>query len=188
MLLALESFETADPARSQREDRTQSALYREGFDAGRAAAQDALAADQARLKASLVQEIADMSFGFAEAQAHVTSQMSELMAAVLQVILPAAMTVSLRAQLSELLTEALAADAAAPVTLTVNPDQFESVTAALAQLDHPFLRVSTDPNLTTHAAITSLVSGETHLDLDRALALISDVFSNLPASEERKQS
>ncbi len=185
MQLALETFDRNGSGQTAVANPANSRLYQEGFAAGLAEAATQFETDQLSLKAIVANEIADMSFGFTEARAHILSQITPLLQSILTVILPSVQSVSLKAMLLELVTDALAIDTNAPVRLTVHPDQERAMTDALAGVDHPNLVLHTDRNLKVHAAIATLCTGETSLDLDAALDLISGVLENMPLAIKR---
>ncbi|MEJ6396373.1 FliH/SctL family protein [Yoonia sp. 208BN28-4] len=188
MLINLEDFDTRSPSPGHRSDPTNTPLYKDGFAAGEAAAKQEILNEQDLLKATLVQEIADMSFGFAEAQAHVTAQMTSLCETLMHRILPAVLTTSLRSQLLDLINAAIAQDAKAPMTICVPKDQLDAIKASLGDHAENFITFVGDPTMTSHAALVSGPHRETHLDLDLALVQISAVFDNLTTYQKRQSS
>jgi hypothetical protein len=155
--------------------------YQAGFEDGRAAA----AADQAHLRAEVVQTLSEMSFGFAEAQQHALTVLAPLFGCLIEKLLPAMVAESFTAHVQNILLTAAADDIAQPVTLLVAPDQVSAMTTAVAAQTAMPVQILADKNLTKHAALISTANKETALDLD---VLLADITITLSALREQPES
>lgn len=186
MGLSLEAFDTDGAADNDVASPRQTSQFQAGFEAGVEAGLQQAAAQQDALRADVVQSISDMAFGYNEARAHLLKHINPLILITINRLLPATLQSSLGVNLHQMIAEALEIDAAAPAILSVAPDQVAAITLALADMTHPHLTIQSDARLTSHAAIVTACTGETALDLDAALAQISDIYDAIPQSLQRK--
>lgn len=179
-LLNLEIFDGATDGDLSHAGKTAApATYEEGYTDGLAAAEAAFQAQQSTLQNDLVQSIETAAFGYHEAQGAMIAAVQPLLESMLSTLLPAVLAPALHAHLRDMIDVALKEDLTVPIRLAVPPDQLEAVQVALGHTDVPQLKLTSDPDLQTHAAWICLDGTETALDLDGALAAIGAHIASL---------
>ena len=177
--LSLESFE-AEAA----QDDTATATFNEGYQQGFDASQAAAAADSTALAAALVQAISDIDFTYAEARAQVMQSLNPLFDALTTAVLPHCVSSGFTSQIASMLMTAAGADTEAPFRLHVHPDQVAAVEAATDNLPNN-INILPDATLSLHAIWIERGARETHLDLDRLLAQITEALGAVAKPEHR---
>jgi flagellar biosynthesis/type III secretory pathway protein FliH len=186
MVLTLEAFDDSNLS-MQSAKAAPSADFLAGFAAGEAAKQDFFDQDQRTLKEELLQQVADMTFGYEEAFAQIAASLGPLFDTVLSKLLPAVLDRSLAGTLHDMLLQAAQTDAAQPVTIHVHPDQSVAIQDALSGINHAHLNIVSNAEMTRHASLVQTANGETSFDLDAALSEISTIFNAMPHAQDRSQ-
>lgn len=147
--------------------------FEDGYTAGLAAAEESFAADQATLKAQMIDVLRDAQMGYEHALADLLETLRPLHDALIAAILPELLAPALYLRLRELLGEACKADMAAPLTVFAPPGQAAVLQHMIAESDLSNVTVAIDNQLGPNSARVASTHGETSLDLDAALAAIA---------------
>lgn len=174
-LAVLESFDTAAPPEPGGPGPDWLAGHAAGFDEGQAAAR----AEASALSAETAQRIADLCFGYAEAEAQILARLRPLFRALADRIVPAVLQDTLGVALAEELDAAVVADLARPAVLRVPPEDHAAVGSALAALARAPFVLRADPALGRGQALietpvqsTAFDCGRLAADVDAALAAL----------------
>ena len=181
--LTLEEFDTRKPVTTGMPV-SQSALaeaqleafdkgYREGWDD----ASQAHAADQETIGADLARALEDMSFTYHEARAAMLGEMQELLAGLVEKVLPQAMQGSLGAVILEQIESAVTARSEVAVEITVAPGNGAKIEPFLKN-DAPIpVRLGEEPSLGAGQAVLRFASAEEMVDLDAVLAGVGEAVT-----------
>jgi flagellar assembly protein FliH len=180
MALRLQVFEDA-PAAGARTvvtdlgamEEARLASYELGYTAGWDDAVAAQSQDQSRLRAELAHNLQSLAFTYHEARAHVLRAVEPLFDTMLSRILPELARASLVPRILETLRPLAAEAAGMPIRLTIAPAARAAVDAALAAAPALPVEIVEEETLGEGQAFLRLGSGETRLDLDRAVADIT---------------
>lgn len=185
----LEVFETADiaaapsgraaalaaagqAAQAQLEERRQTA-YDQGYLAGQADANSAIASDQSHISADLALSLQALAFSWQEARAHVLQALAPLLTCMIERLLPEIARATLAPVVLERLMPLAAAQADQPAILLMHPAARPRVEPVLARASGLALQIQEDPELTEGQVYIRLGSAEAKIDLTRVTAEIS---------------
>lgn len=177
--LSLESFDRADavvPA--------DNSIYKDGYDQGVADTHKSHEADQGKLAAELIQSLSDLEFKYVEARTEITASLAPLFTAVIQKVLPACVAQSFVMQITSALQEAAALAVDHPFKIAVHPSQ-EITVSSLLQKSGSKVAITTDENLSHHAAWIALGREEQQIDLDAVTRKIEIILSTISQSDQR---
>lgn len=177
--LKLESFESDPEAAvvqaSQQLVLTEDArlhAYEQGYGAGWEDAVTAQAEDQSRIRTDLARNLQALGFTYHEARSHVLRALAPLLQDMIGQLLPQIARDALAPTVLETLLPMAEHLADAPVSVVLNPAARPAVEALLAQTALP-VSITEEPTLGEGQVYLRLGPSETHVDLDRATALIS---------------
>jgi hypothetical protein len=182
--LRFERFDTADGV----VDPTEDPAYLAGFDAGLARGLEQAANEQSALRADLVQAIADLEFGYAEASRHMLDGVAPLLGAIADQLLPAVANEVLTARISGLLLAAATDGLNFPVTLAVAPGQFIALQDALPTGPGPGWSVMPDPSLAVGQARWSRGATELQIDLSTLIDGVRAALTAVNQAQDRTTS
>ena len=188
---ALEDFDVtkAPPAPRMTEaevEEIRRKAYENGFQAGATDAIAAVQADEQRLSAELVATLQDLSFGFHEASAHVMSNVTPVLKAVLDTVLPRLMAETVGYTILETVEPLVQEASGVPVRLLVCPDEAPAIRTAIGETaDVPFVIVE-DPGLGRGRAHLKIGAVERHLDVSGVLDRISAAVDAVTELNTRK--
>lgn len=190
--LALEDFDTAPAAAPQPKiteaelDQIRRNAYETGFQAGAADAIAVFQADEARISAELVATLQDLSFGFHEASAHVMTNVTPVLRAVLDTVLPRLMAETVGYTVLEAVEPLVEEAAGIPVRLLVCPDEATAVRGIIGETaDVPFVIVE-DPSLERGRANLRVGAVERRIDVSGVLDRISAAVEAVAEVNTRK--
>lgn len=175
-LALLENFDPPPP-----EDPALTPEWLAGHAAGIAEGRAAALAEQGMLRADAAQALADLAFGFREAETILLARLGSLFRAIADQAVPAILRDTLGIALIEELESAAADDLAAGVVLRVAPDDAAAVSDLLQTVaGHGFV-LRPDPRLPAGQVLIEAASGGTAFDFARlrddiatAIAALSD--------------
>jgi len=177
--LKLESFESDPEAAvaqaSQHLVLTEDArlqAYEQGYGAGWEDAVTAQTEDQSRIRADLARNLQALGFTYHEARSHVLRAVAPLLQDMIGQLLPQVAREALGPTVLDTLLPMAEHLADAPVSVVLNPAARPAVEALLAQTALP-VSITEEPTLGEGQVYLRLGPAETHVDLDRATALIS---------------
>lgn len=177
--LKLESFESDPEAAvaqaSQHLVLTEDArlqAYEQGYGAGWEDAVTAQTEDQSRIRADLARNLQALGFTYHEARNHVLRAVAPLLQDMIGQLLPQVAREALAPTVLDTLLPMAEHLADAPVSVVLNPAARPAVEALLAQTALP-VSITEEPTLGEGQVYLRLGPAETHVDLDRATALIS---------------
>lgn len=177
--LKLESFESDPEAAvvqaSQHLVLTEDArlqAYEQGYGAGWEDAVTAQTEDQSRIRADLARNLQALGFTYHEARNHVLRAVAPLLQDMIGQLLPQVAREALGPTVLETLLPMAEHLADAPVSVVLNPAARPAVEALLAQTALP-VSFTEEPTLGEGQVYLRFGPAETHVDLDRATALIS---------------
>lgn len=178
-VLTLESFETKNDGFGLHFDAGPTADFAAGRAEGYENGLQEAALRQDALSNELVQTIADMSFGYAEARLQLLRSLGPLFETIIERLIPETIATAFPAHIAAQLNAAAKVDTAAPLTLTVHPDQIAAVSKILPVSMDMALTIDSDPNLSPNAAWIASPHMETALDLDGLVVDLSSTLSTL---------
>jgi len=177
--LKLESFESDPEAAvaqaSQHLVLTEDArlqAYEQGYGAGWEDAVTAQTEDQSRIRADLARNLQALGFTYHEARSHVLRAVAPLLQDMIGQLLPQVAREALGPTVLDTLLPMAEHLADAPVSVVLNPAARPAVEALLAQTALP-VSFTEEPTLGEGQVYLRFGPAETHVDLDRATALIS---------------
>lgn len=177
--LKLESFESDPEAAvvqaSQHLVLTEDArlqAYEQGYGAGWEDAVNAQTEDQSRIRADLARNLQALGFTYHEARNHVLRAVAPLLQDMIAQLLPQVAREALAPTVLDTLLPMAEHLADVPVSVVLNPAARPAVEALLAQTALP-VSITEEPTLGEGQVYLRLGPSETHVDLDRATALIS---------------
>lgn len=177
--VSLEAFDLIDTA-----DPGPNADYENGYAAGLVAGQQAAQVKSDHLRHELVQSLTDISFTYHAARHEILSSLRPLVTALSETILPHCVAQGFAGQLADLIVTRFDCGISDAICVHVHPDQRASLQNVTATMTGT-VTVKADATLTLHAAWIGQGQAETYLDMDRHLAAISDLLSNIPATDQR---
>lgn len=150
-------------------------VYEEGYSAGWEDAVAAEAAGQERLGADLARHLQDLGFTYQEARIHVLRMVEPLLEQVVTKLLPRIAHAAIAPVVAEALMPMAEQLSEAPLHLVVNPTMRERVETRLSAMTSGLpLIVVAEPTLGEGQAYLRLGEAELRVDLDQAIARISD--------------
>jgi flagellar assembly protein FliH len=190
--LALENFDVrtapaAAPRVTEAEvEQIRRDAYENGFQAGATDAAAAFHAGEARLGADLVTTLQDLSFGFHEASAHVMSNVTPVLKAVIDRVLPRLMAETVGHTILEAVEPLVEEAAGIPVRLLVNPIEAAAVRRVIGEsAGVPFVIVE-DPALEQGRAHLKVGAVERLIDVSGVLDRISTAVDAVTDLNTRK--
>lgn len=192
MPFALENFdlggapEAAPPLSDAEIEQIRHQAYENGFQAGAADAIAAMQAEDARLSAELVTALRDLSFGFHEASAHVMCNVTPVLRAMVDTVLPRLMGDTVGHTVLEAVEPLLEEAAGIPVRLLIAPDDAPAVRRIIGEsADLPFVIVE-DPTLAPGRANLRIGAVERHIDVSGVLDRIAGAVDAVTELNTRK--
>lgn len=176
--IRLDNFDTPpDPGEAPDPTATPSDDWHEGHAAGMRAAAAAAEAAQERIRSELVQMLADISFGYAEAHTHLVATLRPLFAALIDKVLPAMLHETFGAHLLDALMSAAAQDMSRPVRIALHPAHIATFAPFVAQ--NSTIPVELAGDATLSLADIRLLDGcaETAIDPDGLMADLRAILS-----------
>lgn len=172
--LLLEDFETgARPAVKAPPQPEDLPGYSEGFAAG----QEDASNRQMHLDAEVVQALAEMSFGYAEARQHILTALQPLFRTLIEKLIPELLDESYQTRVMSTLMDAVTQDIDQSLVLTVHPDHVAGLAALAARQSGLPISVRPDASLPLSAAIIGNGTEETSLDLDALRTALTTTLS-----------
>ena len=160
--------------------------YENGFQAGATDAIAAAQAEQTRLSAELVATLQDLSFGFHEASAHVMTNVSPVLKAMVDTVLPRLMAETVGHTILETVQPLVEEAAAIPVRLLVSPDEAPAIRTVIGEsADVPFVIVE-DRGLDRGRAQLKIGAVERRIDVSSVLDRISAAVDAVTDLNTRK--
>lgn len=150
--------------------------FEAGYQAGWDDATASLKGEQAHISAEFAQSLQDMSFGFVEASAKLTSALEPLMQQIFANLLPEVARQALPAHAFEQITALIGPDTTQKVDILTAPENANALQAILDdQLDLPF-RVQSDANLGPTQVFLRVDESERQINFDEVLKTMSDAI------------
>ena len=166
----LESFDAREGPIHEARELLPSSDWIDGHAQGLADGQAEAAAAQTALSAEIVQTLADLAFGYAEARTHILQGLKPLFAAMINRILPGLAEAAFATQLIRMLQDVAERDSALPAELSVNPARIDGLTALLPfAVGAPVVLVA-DPAIGIDQAVLRSGRAETALDVGAIIA------------------
>jgi flagellar assembly protein FliH len=160
--------------------------YETGFQAGATDAVAAFQAEEARLSADLVTTLRDLSFGFHEASTHVMSNVTPVLKAVIDTVLPRLMAETVGYTILEAIEPLVEEASGIPVRLLISPDEASAVRQIIGEsADVPFVIVE-DPSLERGRANLKVGATERQIDISGVLDRISAAVDAVTELNTRK--
>jgi len=178
----LESFDSPDNAM---ESAGPSPDWATGHLVGLAEGRALALSEQGRLSSDIVQSLADMSFGYAEARRHLLLSLRPLFMVLMDKFLPALVSDGLATQIVDLLQRTATEDLLTPIELHVHPDHVAGLQDLIRQAAMP-ITLRGDPRLGLGQAQMSSTDGETLLDLDELLGATRGALSAIFFTPEQR--
>ena len=166
----LECFDSAEFSGIAEPELRPSADWCDGHTTGQAVGYAQAMAEQAALSAEIAQAIADMSFGFAEARAHILQGLKPLFGALVNRVLPGMAEAALATHVVGLLNDAATQDSNLPVELSVHPARMDVLTAILPYAVGFPVMLMADPGIGVDQAVLRSARAETALDVGAVIA------------------
>ncbi|SFS19273.1 hypothetical protein SAMN05444714_2141 [Yoonia litorea] len=151
--------------------------YEQGLADGHAAATREFESVQGRLTDETVQTLKDLEFTFAEAQADLQHALKPLFADVCSRILPELIDQALPLHIAEILSTAASELLPRNLSITLHPDQVDSVSHILHAMDAK-VEVTADHAFGRYAAAVSTKNTERYFDLEAVSEQIADLLAN----------
>ena len=178
MALKLEVFEVPDVSPQKVNvsaadfEEMRLAAFEKGYTAGWDDAVAAQDADGAKLRADLTRNLEDLSFTYAEAQAHVLQAMEPLLRDMVAKVLPAIAQDTLAPVVLETLRPLAEEMAGAAITVVVNPVNRHKVETMLSTGKTLPLTFVEEPSLGEGQVYLRMGDAESRIDLDGVIAAI----------------
>lgn len=156
--------------------------YALGLEEGRLAA----VSEQAALRASLVQCLNDISFGYHEARVHLSMALQPLFRAISETLIPELAKVQFAPRLVERLTELADIECDQALSLAVSPSQIKAISQLLGSTPDLALSLVVDPSLAEDQIEIRAAQTEELLDLSSLVHEAQAImFSLFTAGQER---
>lgn len=160
--------------------------YETGFRAGASDAVASFQAEESRLSAELVTTLGELSFGFHEAATHVMMNVTPVLKAVIDTVLPLLMSETVGYTILEAVDPLIKEASGTPVRLLVNPDEAAVIRRIIGECaDVPFVIVE-DPALELGRANLKVGAVERHIDVSGVLGRVSAAVDAVTELNVRK--
>lgn len=160
--------------------------YENGFQAGATDAVAAFQAEEARLSSELVTTLKDLSFGFHEASTHVMLNVTPVLKAVIDTVLPRLMSETVGYTILEAVEPLVKEASGIPARLLVCPDEAPGIRQVIGEsADVPFVIVE-DSALARGRAHLKLGEVERCIDVSGVLDRISSAVDAVTELNARK--
>jgi flagellar assembly protein FliH len=177
----LEDFDVAeahpdlsDPDQDEAQEELRLAVFEQGYSAGWEDAIAAHADDHARATGALARSLQDISFSYHEALGQMAVSIEPLLRALIDTVLPAALSATLGEHLVEQIARMAGDRAAQPVEVVVPAGAGAAVRSVLDRDLAMPVRVVEDPTLDPGRAYIRLGRAEREVDCDHLLAALAE--------------
>jgi len=181
--LRLESFETASQAKQVSEldpialEEARLAAFEKGYAAGWDDALEAQDKEAARQLSELRQNLQRLSFTYHEARQHILDSLKPLLADMAAKVLPAMARESLPHMVAEQLMPSAESMSAIPITITAHPETLPTIRPFIEADTALPLAFTADPSLGSAEVWLRFADGETRIDLDRVIEMITKAIT-----------
>lgn len=162
------------------------ASFESGYQAGWEDAIKAQTETHAHVSSALAENLQEASFDYHEMRSVLKKTVQEIMALVVEKLLPEMARDSLGVHIQEQISASVRTGLERSIEITVSPDSLDVVQAVLADgLAEPF-EIMADPLLAPEQAVLKLGPQEQQIDLDRVVSEIEEAISAFFQSQTRE--